>query len=438
MLVGSTLKAAEIKVSSLKDLAQYASKNGNIITMSPGVYPLTDYLTLDSMKTRHNAKKFQLITFDGNNNVFKLDGVEIEVDNALRKTLKPRIHSSEFMISGNDNTFQGLQIRYFGEGTSPGGAALQVSGEGNILKGFTMHVSGSFPYGYGDLFGKGRARDTVIPHKKHSGLLVTGSNTRLYGCKLYMRSFGHGFFVQNNAENIFFEDCYVEGEVRSTDDILAEESGPAFDAKFRTWTQNREGEYVVTPGYMKSLCEDGFRVYGNIRNINFKNCTAKNTRAGFELRTNGGARLENCTTIGTERAYWIRDDAILKNCRGDANFGPLIFVEGSNADVELIVDPAESDRKVHALVTIQGTNNKVLLKSADGEKRKNPLPILVGYTHPMHGESMSPYSEGETTGMELINETGMPIKIGEKASNCSITTNGLVIENKGSNIKIIN
>src|SRR5690606_33592513 len=149
----------------------------------------------------------------------------------------------------------------------------------------------------------------VISHQKHSGLLVTGSNTSLYDCKLYMRSFGHGFFVQKHAENVHFEDCYVEGEVRSTDDILKETEGPAYDVNFRTWTENREGEYRVTPGYMKSLCEDGFRTYGGIKNISFKNCMAKNTRGGFELRTNGGIYLENCTTIGTERAYWVGDGA---------------------------------------------------------------------------------------------------------------------------------
>jgi hypothetical protein len=66
----------------------------------------------------------------------------------------------------------------------------------------------------------------VISHQKHSGLLVTGSNTSLYKVKLYMRSFGHGFYVQKKAENVHFQDCYVEGEVRSTDDILKRPKGP--------------------------------------------------------------------------------------------------------------------------------------------------------------------------------------------------------------------
>ncbi|MCM4156956.1 hypothetical protein DHD80_13180 [Gramella sp. AN32] len=426
--------AKDIKISSLGELANYASKSGNVISMAPGTYHFKDYISEEAMKAKHDNKQFYFMKFNGNNNIFKLEGVEIIVDTKLREALDPPIHTNEFVLSGGNNTLEGLQIKYIGNGTSSGGAAFEVSGEGNVLRNLTLYVKGSSPYGYGDLFGKGR--DYVIRHEKHSGLLVTGSNTKLYGCKLYMRSFGHGFFIQNNAENIYFEDCYVEGEVRETDEILAETSGPAYDVNFKTWTKNREEKYVVTPGYMKSLVEDGFRTYGNIKNIHFKNCTAKNTRAGFELRTNGGVRLENCTTIGTERAYWIGDDAVVKNCKGDANYGPLMFVEGSNVEVDLTVIPAESDRLVHALVTIQGSNNKILLKSENGKKREKNLPILVGYTHPEHGEAMSPYSEGETSNLNLRNETGMPIEIGAKVSHSTIETNGEIIENRSGSTEV--
>ena len=65
------------------------------------------------------------------------------------------------------------------------------------------------------------------------------------------------------------------------------------------------------------------------------------------------------------------------------------------------------------------------------------LPILIGFTHPMHGESMSPYAEGETNGLKFKNETGMPIKIGKMANDCEIETNGEVVENKGIDIKIV-
>lgn len=54
----------------------------------------------------------------------------------------------------------------------------------------------------------------------------------------------------------------------------------------------------------------------------------------------------------------------------------------------------------------------------------------------MHGEVMSPFDEGITSDLNIINETGMPIIIGEKATNCIVKTNGEVLENEGVNIEI--
>ncbi|WP_406683274.1 hypothetical protein N1F78_11335 [Seonamhaeicola sp. MEBiC1930] len=436
LFLSQIVYAKEIKINSLKSLAKYAAESGNQIVMEPGIYRLIDYFNLDSINAHRIRKEFQYITFTGSNNTFNLNGVEIELDTEIRTQLNPPIHSDEFLVTGSNNTFLGLTIRCIGEGTSKGGTVLQVAGESNILKQITLHVAGSYPYGYGDLFGKGKQKETTVKHRKHSGLLVTGNDTKLYGCKVYNRSFGHCFFIQQHPKNVYFEGCYAEGEVRSTDDILAETSGPAYDVEFKTWTQNRDGEYVVTPGYMKSLCEDGFRTYGKCENISFKNCTAKNTRGGFELRFNK-AHVENCTTIGTERAYWIGDNTKLINCKGDANYGPLLFVEGDNTEVELFVSPDESDRLVHSLITVLGKNNTVVLKTENEKKRTKDLPILIGYTPPMHGESMSPYSEAEVVGLHLKNETGMPISIGEMAINCSIETNGKILENKGRNNQIV-
>ncbi|MCD8260960.1 MAG: hypothetical protein LUD15_05270 [Bacteroides sp.] len=277
----------------------------------------------------------------------------------------------------------------------------------------------------------------MIRHQKHSGFLITGSGIRVLDVKLYMRSFGHGFFIQKSAGDIWFENCYVEGELRTTDDIMKEINGPAFDVNFRTWTANRQGEYAVTPGYMKSLCEEGFRTYNqDNKNITFINCTAKNTRGGFELRTNGGVRLENCTTIGTERAYWVGNGAVLKNCKGDANYGPLLFLEGNDVEVDLTVVPGESDRLVHSFITVQGSNNKVLLRPYEGENRHQPLPLFIDYAHPEHRESMSPYGQGKCTNLYLMNETTIPVVIGEEVEESIIETKGEVIENKGRDNKV--
>ena len=93
LFVSSTTDAKEIKINSLKELAKYASESGNIITMKPGVYKLTDYLNSDSISIRKNRKMYQYITFSGSNNIFNLKGVEIELDTEIRTKLKPPIHS---------------------------------------------------------------------------------------------------------------------------------------------------------------------------------------------------------------------------------------------------------------------------------------------------------------------------------------------------------
>lgn len=429
--LASTANAKTITISSLKDLASYAQEDNNTIKLKAGVYKIADYLNADSIASKVQRKDYQYINFRGSNNLFDLRGVEFEIDTKLREQLKFPIHTNEIIVSGKGNTLKGLVIKCVGEGLSPGGATFEVAGVNNTIKDFTLHVQGSYPYGYGDLFGKGGP--DVIRHKKQSGFLITGSHTNVFGCKLYMHSFGHGFFIQKDASDVYFENCYVEGAVRKTDEVLLETSGPAFDVKFRTWTPNREGKYIVTPGYMKSLCEDGFRTYGQNKNIRFKNCTAKNTRGGFELRTNGGVVLENCTVIGVERGFWFGNNAVAKNCKGDANYGPLLFMEGSNAIIEIEVLPNESDRKVHALATIQGQNNLVTLKASKSKTRLQSLPILIGYTHPEHGEAMSPYSLGICTQLKLNNSTNMPIIISDKASNSLVRTRGTVEDNGQNN-----
>lgn len=425
--------AEEIRVSSLNELDEFSSQSGNIITMKPGIYRLGDYLPPESMKERRERNEFQFMTFSGDDNTFHLNGVTIELDTALRTALKPPIHTSEFIISGDNNTFNGLTITTHGNETSPGGALLEVAGEGNTLRDCVFWVQGSYPYGYGDLFGKGGG--SVIRHSKHSGVRITGESSSLFGCRLFMRSYGHGFYIQG-GDNHTFTDCYVEGVMRSTDDMLAEITGPAHEVDFRSVYTNRQGGNQVLPGYMKSLSEDGFRTYTQAGNVRFINCTAKYMRAGFELRTRGGVYLENCTAIGTERGFWVSNGAVLKNCKGDARFGPLLFVEGENANVEIELAPTESEMNVHALATIHGSGHSVTIKPYKGENRSRSLPILVGFSQPSAGEGMSPYGEKKARDITLRNETTMPVVIGELVENFKLTTRGPVQSNQGQEILI--
>ncbi len=425
-----------VAVENLAGLAEAAGRSGQTVTMRPGVYRLTDYISLAAIAGRRQREEWQWMVFSGSNNLFRLDGVTIEVDTALRQALRAPIHTNEFVVAGGGNFIHGLTINHIGKGTSLGGAALAITGGGNTLRNCTIHVGGSFPYGYGDLFGKGGPN--IIGPRKKSGVLITGSGTSLIGCKLYMRSYGHGYFIQQDAGDVSFRDCYVEGVMRSTDEMLAETSGPAFKVGFRTVAMNRAGEHKVTPGYMKSLAEDGFRTYGQHANLSFKNCTAKNMRCAFALRTKTAARLDHCTAIGCEVGYWISTGALVTHSRGDAQYGPLLFAEGDNAAIDLELLPAESKMIVHELATLQGSGNKVTIQSGTPGKRGRPLSILIGYGTPMMGEGMAPIAEKPARNLTLRNETSMPIVIGAKASGGEVTTGGPVQENKGQNFSIKN
>ena len=218
-------QAKHIDIATLHELAEYAGQSGNNVTMKPGVYRMIDYIPQQSIPERRQRQEFSYLTFSGNDNVFQLTGVTIEFDTALRAALRPPIHTDEFVVSGNNITIRGLTITNLGDGVSHGGAVLGVAGSGNELRDCALRVRGSSPYGYGDLFGKGGY--------KHSAVHIIGKNARFIGCKLSLRSFGHGFYIQEDAENLHFENCDVEGVMRSTDEMLAETSGLAVDRGFR-------------------------------------------------------------------------------------------------------------------------------------------------------------------------------------------------------------
>ncbi len=427
MLTPSLHAKKSVKVENLAQLAEAVAQDNQIIKMKAGVYSMRDYLNADTIASRVAREEYQYFIFSGSGNQIDMQGVTFEIDTELRVLLKHPIHTNEIIVSGNDNHLKGLFIKHIGDAVSPGGCAFTVVGNGNTIEEFTLHVQGSSPYGYGDLFGKGKAH--IIKHQKHSGFLINGEGTTAIGCKVYMRSFGHAFFIQQKPSDVTLIDCYAEGEIRETADILAETEGAAFDVGFRTLTKNRDGEFIVTAGYTKSLCEEGFRTYGACKNLRFIRCTAKNTRGGFELRSwDESIYLEDCTTIGTERAYWVGEGAIVKGCKGDACNGPLLFVEGGNCEIELELVASESEYIVNGLATILGDNNRVIINPYKGVQQQRDLPIMVGYKQPSNGEPMSPFSQARCKGLTLVNNTTMSTVVGGECFDYQIKSCGEVAD----------
>jgi hypothetical protein len=402
-----------VTVSNLTQLAEVAARSGQSVRMQPGVYRLADYLTDEVLaQIRAGVDRTQrrppvpMFLFRGDNNRFDFRDVVLEIDTTLYPKLPGQTYIRCLIIAGSGNRFDGLTIRNAGPNQGSNGNILSVAGASNTLENVTLHVHGSAPYGYGDLLGKGGPN--LVSLQKQSGIQVLGTGTTLRRCRVFSRAFGHCFYIQS-GHDIRIEDCYAEGAMRPTSEMLRDTNGPAFQLGFKSVYENRDGRYLITPGYMKSLSEDGFRTYGGAGNVTLVNCTAINTRAGFEI----GARddsprktvLENCVARGCERAYLLGSQVVVRRCRGDIVYGPLLYLRGGrDSDIELELVGGESNYTVHALATIAGTNHRVRFTCQPYETNFPKVPILLGFNMPAAAEMSSPIRPASATKITLRNE----------------------------------
>lgn len=433
-MAGAALSiAAEIEVDSLDALARETAQSGREIRLKPGVYRMAEYLTPAVLAEIHAARKglpgrppVPMLVIRGDDNRIACEDATIEIDTSLYKKL-PGGYLRSLIVAGKGNTITGLSIRHTGPDQGSGGNTLSLAGERTTLENVTLHVHGSTPYGYGDLLGKGGPN--LVGIKKQSGIQVLGSGSILRRCRVFSRAFGHCFYIQQGGD-IRLEDCYAEGVMRATDDMLRDTSGPAFDLGFKSVYQNRDGRHVITPGYMKSLVEDGFRTYGNAGRVTLVNCTAINTRAGFEIGAPDNAPqktlIENCVARGCERGFLIGSQTVVRRSRGDIAHGPLLYLRGgrdSDVDLELVGDGPRS--LVHAVATIAGENHRVRLSAQLGERAIPALPILLGFGMPEHAEMASPIKPATTRGVTLINEiAAAPVIRSDTLVDSTLQTSG--------------
>ena len=429
------------EIGSVRELAEYAAKSGNTVRMKPGVYRMSDYLTDEVIaeirkqvpETRGRPPVW-MIRFSGGDNRFDLRDVVLEIETDLYAKL-PRGYTRCLFVSGNNNAIDGLTIRNTGPNQGSNGNILSIFGDGNRLENVTLHVHGSKPYGYGDLLGKGGPN--LVGLQKQSGIMVAGRDNTIRRCKVISRAFGHCFYVQKPegvaaTDNIRIEDCYAEGVMRSTADMLRETSGPLFDLNYRTIAENRDGRFLVVSGYMKSLVEDGFRTYGGTSHVTLLNCTAVNTRAGFEVNGpdegDGKTIVDGGAALGCERAYLIGGNTIVRNSRGDAKYGPLLYLRGGrDSEIDLELTGAGTDYTVHALATIAGENHRVRLFTREADRVAPAVPIMLGFAMPAHAEMASPIRPLAAKNVRLVNELPrFPVIRGAEASDCTVETTGAV------------
>jgi hypothetical protein len=213
-------------VDSIAQLQQYAVQDDVNVKMTPGVYNISGINVLGGLRQESNVNgtlRYNIVQISGNNSTYDLTGVVLQVDSSVWTTEYGNGGVYHIQTMGNNNVIKNLTMVDVGTvHDAPRDNCVNIvrDGSNNRIEGFHVSSKGSSPYGYGDAFGKGGG--PVLSHKKHSTCLVRGESNHVKDCTFIHRTYGHCIFMQA-ASNPLIEGCYIEGEMRTTDDILAEE-----------------------------------------------------------------------------------------------------------------------------------------------------------------------------------------------------------------------
>ena len=436
---------AQITVNSLSELMPYLEKDNVEVKLAPGVYTITvadvkNGLYQKEMKLKNISSI--LLLFEGNNSTYDFTDVIISIDaKVLQSFGKHQVN--ELQIIGNNNVLKNLTMVDNGsvhDAPTRRATNIVMDGSHNRIEGFHVTTKGSFPYGYGDAFGKGGK--VVIKHQKHSACLIRGESNHLKNSTFIHRSYGHCIFMQA-ASNPLIEGCIVEGEVRKTDDMLNETSGPAFDVDFMTvWG------YKLPVGYMLSTGEAGIRAYNagetiidgklykrGTSNPTVLNCTIKYMRTGVTLaHATGKKYVEGCTIIGCENGYSLGSGDVV-NCSADCTYGPVYTTtyendKKYNADITIIPASDPYYNGSGSVAYIGGSGHKITLRGADDVVEKG-LKIKVGgdkgNIRLLNG-NFPHQNDFKASSFELNNLTNYPVLLSLKSSNVSGESGGLVTD----------
>jgi hypothetical protein len=405
-------------------------------TMSPGVY------TIDAAGVKAGKYGNPFLWISGDNNTWDFNDVVFEVNTDFY-----RAHGNNavqvLFVTGKHNHIKGLTIKDVGDRPPRKGSQLvRVHGEDNTLEACTIMAKGSKPYGYGDMMGKGTGNLTVTTKK--SSLQIGGQRISIVDCTVISRAFGHGIFMQGAIDTLI-QGTYVEGELRKTSDILAETSGPAFDAGFvNIYDQPNQ----IQPGWTLSCQEDGIRAYTSgtpfgyssarqTRNIHVIDCTVVNMRTGVSINLAKGTKyIEGCVVLDVGRtAYRPGDNGVIVNCSGNATHGALLDLTGSgkpskNVTADLTLLPHYQSDINPVVAYIIGSNHTIDLHNGGIGMPYTDQEIRVGGIRPTwrfpDGEVDNPAKRGT-----INNYTGYPVVLASKAEDCHVSSLGPV-EDRGS------
>ncbi|WP_156109183.1 hypothetical protein [Polaribacter sp. Hel1_85] len=441
---------SQITVNNLSELVSYLDDDNVDVKMVPGVYTITaedvEKGLYKQETTIKNTSKV-LLLFKGNNSTYDFSGVTIKIDTKVLQAFG-NFQVYELQIVGNHNVLKNLTMLDDGsvhDAPTRRACNIVMDGSYNKIEGFKVTTKGSFPYGFGDAFGKGGR--SVIKHQKHSACLIRGESNHLKNSSFIHRSYGHCIFMQA-ANNALIEGCVVEGEVRKTDAMLAETSGPAFDVGFKTvWG------YKLPKGYMLSTGEAGIRAYdgGNTvidgkfykrgtSNPTVLNCTVKYMRTGVTIaHATGKKYVEGCKAIGCENAFSLGSGEVV-NCSADCSYGPVYsstYKRDVKYNAEITIIPASNPyyNGSGSVAYIGGSGHKIVLKGGE-EPVKKGLAIKVGGDKKnirLLNGNFPRQNNFKGWDFELVNYTNFPIELSDKSSGVTVKSVGKVSDSGSNN-----
>lgn len=431
---------SQTTLSSLADLkAQLGTSNGNF-KMAPGTY----YFDKSNTGPGKLFGDEEILLFTGSNSTFDFTDVKFVFDTEALDDFTGWV--VEFWPVGDSNVYLNLTMEDIGNNiVGRGGEAIHLDGADNRIEGFHITVRGSFPYGYGDIFGKGGG--SVIGHQKHAGILVRGERNHVKNVTLLMRSYGHGIFMQG-SQDALIEGCYVEGELRTVGEVLQEEGtgSPADNVGFMTvWGYDLRD---LKHDYTFSLQEDGIRCYTsgtnygdtesrNTTGTQIKNCTVIKMRSGVTIGWDYTDKvIENCKVLACETGYWVGSNTTVTGCSGDASIGPLISedVGRSNSTIEMtLLDNFVPKIGNTPHFFFAGTDHELTLY--DGTTSFDSDVVLqVGGSRQAHrwleGSGEEPITRNATN-LTFTNNTRYPVVLESNASSNTVRSCGPVT-NRGS------
>ncbi|MFI3265097.1 MAG: hypothetical protein SNG38_09155 [Rikenellaceae bacterium] len=427
-----------VTINSIDELMRYAKMDNINAKMTPGTYEFTYEMAQEyGVYTDEYVSIVTAMPFEGSNSTYDFTDVRFEIQTDVM-TAFGSVDGYTIQVCGSNNTLKNLELEFIGD-TRPtkGNTVLTVDGSNNIIDGFNMIVRGSYPYGYGDLFGKGSTY--TIKFYKNCGINMRGEDCQLINTDLYQYAFGHAIHCQG-SQDVLIQNCNVYSESRSTDDLLAEAgTGTAADnIDFMT-----DWGYTVPAGYMFSCCEEGFRAYNtghvwgtdgsrNTSGIQVIDCTANNVRGGFVVHFASSTKyVENCTANYCETGFGIGDGEAV-NVRGDSNYGLLLvipYATNKNSVVDLEILPCDDVYGYHDILAyIAGSNHNYTFTEAATSKQDyhDSVEILFG------GQRRGMRYDAEAgvtsylaaTGITLNNQTYYPIAFGDNSTSNIVTTKG--------------